>query len=95
MINLITKIFFFSGLVLIFIRQLCFYYLEISNKYNCFPFLEKDIYKMFFEMSSYYTKKVKPSDIFIAKLSNFILKLGWVLILITVLIISLKLIFNF
>ena len=50
---------------------------------------------MFFEMSSYYTKKVKPSDIFIAKLSNFILKLGWVLILITVLIISLKQIFNF
>jgi hypothetical protein len=95
MINSIIKIFFFSGLVLISIRQLCFYYLEISNKYNSFPFFEKNIYKMFFEIGSYYTKKVKPSDIFIVKLSNFILKLGWVLILITVLMISLKLIFKF
>jgi len=74
----ILTLFGISLLILFFIHVLLYYYLEISNNYSDYPFAKLD----FFEIFTYYNKKVKPQDLKVVKLSNITLKYSGILFVI-------------
>ena len=63
------------------IHLLCFYYLEISNDYDFYPY-----FRFSFEFIAPYTKKVKLKDVPILKICNVTLAISGYCMLSTVLL---------
>lgn len=77
------------SMISFFFHMILFYYLEISNNYDSYP-----MFKINFEMFTYYFKKVKDKDIMVVKVSNFLLKLAGIFFLSTIVLFILTLLFS-
>lgn len=71
MIEILAAIFGGIAFISFAIHTLSFYYLEISNDYDAYPYLKLNL-----ELITYYDKKVKSRDMAIKRVCNITLILG-------------------